>query len=113
MDSFELAILLTTAGAAVGAALIKTLVSAGKSLGIVPEHGRGILIAVAVLSLVLIGLAAWDQNIAGEGITAAEVFVLLLSWVGLYAASVGIHESAVKVQAVVQGTTNPAGPDAG
>lgn len=112
MEGFELAILLTTAGAAVGAVLIKTLVSAAKGIGIVPEHGRGVLFAVGLLALLLIGLAVWDSTLLTDGVDAADVLLIFLSFVGLYTASVGIHETAVKAQSIIQGTTNPTGPDA-
>ena len=113
MDNFELAILLTTAGAAVGATLIKTLVSAGKGLGWLPETGRGLLYAAGVLAILLMGLAVWDSGTFADGVTAQEVFVVFLSWFGLYTAAVGVHETAAKVQRAVTGTTNPDGPDAG
>ena len=113
MENFELAILLTTAGAAVGAALIKTLVSAAKGLGWVPDHGRGIMYAVLAFSVLLIGLAIWDADWIADGVTAGEVFLALLSLAGLYTAAIGMHETAVKVQNIAQGTTNPTGPDAG
>ena len=113
MEDFQLAILLTTAGAAVGAVLIKTLVSAGKQLGIVPETGRGPLYAALALAAVLIGLALWDAGTFDAGVDAGDVFLALLSLVGLYTASVGVHETAVKGQRMIQGTTNPAGPDEG
>ena len=112
MEDFQLAILLTTAGAAVGAAFVKTLVSAGKGLGVVPETGRGPMFAALVLSAVLIGLAVWDGTLLEDGVSAGDVFLILLSVVGLYTASVGVHETAVKVQRIATGSTNPDGPDA-
>ena len=113
MEDFQLAILLTTAGAAVGAAFIKTIISALKGLGVVPETGRGVLIAVLAASAVLIGLALWDAQTFADGIDAGDVFMALLSLVGLYTASVGVHETVVKVQAIASGTTNSSGPDQG
>lgn len=111
MESFQLAILLTTAGATVGAALIKTLVSAGKQLGFVPEYGRGPMYAAAVLAGVLIALAVWDSTLLTDGVDAGDVFLIFLSFFGLYAAAIGIHETAVKVQRIASGTTNSSGPD--
>lgn len=111
MDGFELAILFTSAGAIVGAGLLKILVSAGKSFGIVPEHGRGVLYATALLAGALIGLAAWDASWLRDGISGQEVLVVILAWANLYSAAVGVHETAVKVQAVMTGGTNPSGPD--
>ena len=117
MDNFELAILLTTAGAAVGATLIKTLVSAGKQLGWLPEHGRGLLYASGVAALILMALAVWDaisrETLFANGVNAQEVLTVFLAWFGLYTASVGVHETAAKVQRAVSGTTNPTGPDQG
>ena len=113
MENFELAILLTTAGAAVGATLIKTLVSAAKQLGWLPEHGRALLYASGVLAVLLMGLAVWDAAIFADGVDAQEVFVVFLAWFGLYTSAVGVHETAAKVQRAVSGTTNPQGPDAG
>ena len=113
MDNFELAILLTTAGAAVGATLIKTLVSAAKQLGWLPEHGRGLLYASGVLAIVLMALAVWDAETFSDGVNAQEVLTVFLSWFGLYTASVGVHETVAKVQRVVGDRTNPQGPDQG
>lgn len=112
MENFELAILFTTAGALVGAGLIKTLVSAAKSMGILPEHGRTLLVASAALAAALIGLALIDLPLLRDGVSGQDVLVIIMSWLGLYTASVGVHETAVKVQNVIQGTTNPTGPDA-
>ena len=111
MDNFELAILLTTAGAAVGATLIKTIVSAGKQFGWLPETGRGLLYAAAVMALVLMGLAVWDAETFSDGVNAQEVLTVFLSWFGLYTASVGVHETVAKVQRAVTTGTNPTGQD--
>lgn len=111
MESFELAILLTTAGATTGAVLIKTLVSAGKQIGWLPETGRGVLYAAGALALVLIGLAVWDAGWFSDGVTARDIFLVFLSWFGLYTASVGVHETFSKVQRIASGKTDPAGPD--
>ena len=111
MEFFDLAILFTAPGAVVGAALVKTLVSAGKAWGLVPEHGRGTLYAVAVLSAMLIALATWGAEFVMDGIAAQDLLMILLAWSALYAASVGVHETAVKVQRIASGTTNPVAPD--
>lgn len=111
MEFFDLAVLFTAAGAVVGGALVKTLVSAGKAWGLVPEHGRGVLYAVALLSLGLIGLAALDASFLRDGITGQDILTLVLAWAGLYAASVGVHETTVKAQAVLSARTDPTGPD--
>lgn len=111
LDGFEIAILFTSAGAIVGAGLLKILISAGKSFGIVPEHGRGILYATALLAGGLIALAALDADWVRDGISGQEILIVILAWANLYTASVGVHETAVKVQAVMSKSTDPAGPD--
>lgn len=110
--SFELAILFTTAGAAVGAGLIKTIVSAAKSFGL-PDHGRAPMIAVLVLAAFLIGLATWDSALFDDGVSGQDVLIVVLATVGLYTASIGVHETVVKAERIVSGTTNTTGPDEG
>jgi hypothetical protein len=110
MEGFELAILFTTAGAAVGAALIKTIVSAAKSFGLT-DHGRAPMIAALALSVFLIGLATWDEQLFADGVSGADILVVVLAIVGLYTASVGVHETVSKVQRIASGTTDPSGPD--
>ena len=112
MEFFDLAVLFTAGGAVVGGGLVKTITSAGKSLGLVPEHGRGVLIAAALASLLLIGLAGFDAAFMRDGITGQDILTLILAWAAVYTSSVGIHETAVKVENVVRGDTDPAGPDA-
>ena len=111
MEDFQLSILLTTAGAAVGAGLIKTLISALKGLGLINDFGRAPLYAAMIAAAGLMALAVWDSSLLHDGVDAADVFVIFLSWIGLYTAAVGVHETAVKAQRIVQGTTNPSGPD--
>lgn len=111
MDGFELAILLTAAGAATGGVLIKTLISAAKQIGWLPEHGRALLYASGALAVLLMGLAVWDAGTFSDGVTAQEVLMVFLAWFGLYTAAVGTHETFSKVQRAVSGTTNPIGPD--
>ena len=111
MEAFELAILFSAAGALVGAGLIKTLVSAGKGWGIVPEHGRGVLFATAILAAILIALAGLDADWIGGDDIGQDVLVIVLAWVNIYAASIGVHETAIKVQSIVSNSTTPDGPD--
>lgn len=111
MDAFDLAILFTAAGALVGAGLIKTLISLAKSAGLLPEHGRGLLYAAAGLAAGLIVLALLDAPLLRDGVSGADVLIIVLAWANLYAASIGVHETAAKVQNVLQNKTNPAGPD--
>lgn len=112
MEFFDLAVLFTAGGALVGGGLVKTLTSAGKSLGLVPESGRGILYAAALLSLLLVGLAGFDAEFMRDGVTGQDILTLILATAAIYAASVGIHETAVKVERIVTGETDPTGPDA-
>lgn len=111
MEFFTLAILFTTGGALVGAVVVKTLVSILKQMGLLPEHGRGILLAVAAISAVLIGLACLDAPFLRDGIAGDDIFLVFLSWLGLHTASVGTHEVITKGQAILSGSTNPVGPD--
>jgi hypothetical protein len=107
MEPFDLAILFTTAGAVPGAALVKVLLSAGKNLGVVPEHGRGILYANALVSALLILGAGLSAPWLKDGVSANEVLVVVLAWVGVGGLAIGVHEVAVKTQRVLQGTTDP------
>lgn len=111
MEGFDLAILFTTAGAVPGGALVKLILSAGKNLGIVPEHGRGILYANALVSALLIVGAALSAPWLHDGVNANEVLVVFLAWIGVGGLAIGVHEVAVKTQNVLQGSTNPVGPD--
>lgn len=111
MEGFELAILFTTAGAFVGASLLKIIVSAGKNAGLIPEHGRGILYVTAVLAAGLIVLALLDADFIRDGLSGQDILTIILAWLGIYTSAVGVHETAAKVQNIVQGTTNPVGPD--
>lgn len=111
MEGFELAILFTTAGAVVGATLVKVLVSALKSFGLVPEHGRGVLYTAAGLSAALVALALLDAPWIRDSISGQDILVIVLSWLGIYTASVGVHETVSKVQRITSGTTDPDGPD--
>ena len=111
MDAFDLAILFTAAGALVGAGLVKALISAGKSLGIVPETGRGVLLANLLLSTLLIGLALWGGTQFSDGFDGADVLIIILSILNVYTAAIGVHETIAKGARIVSGDTNPAGPD--
>ena len=46
-----------------------------------------------------------------DGISGQDVLTLILAWAAVYASSVGIHETAVKVESVLTGSTNESGPD--
>lgn len=112
MEAFDLAILFTTAGAVVGAALVKTLISAGKGLGFLPESGRVLMYAALALSAALIGLALTaSPAFLADGFDGQDVLIIILSVLGLYTASVGVHETAAKIQRAVTTGTDPSGPD--
>ena len=111
MEAFDLAILFTTAGAVPGGALVKVILSAGKNLGIVPQTGRGILYANAAVSALLIAGAALSVPWLSDGVTPNEVLQVVLAWIGVGGLAIGVHEVAAKTQRVLQGNTNPAGPD--
>ena len=110
MESFDLAILFTAAGALVGAGLIKVIVSAAKGFGY-PSTGRAVMVLALVLSTGLIALALLDNDLLSDGVDGADILLIVLSILNVYAASIGVHETAVKVQNISQGTTNPSGPD--
>jgi len=110
MEAFDLAILFTAAGALVGAGLVKVLVSAAKSFGF-PSTGRAVMGLALALSAGLIALALIDNDLLNDGISGADVLLIVLSIFNVYAAAIGVHETAVKVQNIAQGTTNPDGPD--
>lgn len=111
MDAFDLAILFTAAGALVGAGLVKTLISAAKNMGLLPDHGRGLLYTALALSAALIGLALIDNPLFDDGVQGGDILIIVLAIFNVYAASVGIHETAAKTQRALAGETNPQGPD--
>ena len=111
MEAFELAILFTAAGALVGAGVVKAIASVIKSFGFLPEHGRIWLVATAILAAGLIGLALLDIEWLGGDDLGQDILVIILAWLNIYTSAVGVHETAVKVQDVVSGNTNPSGPD--
>lgn len=111
MEPFDLAILFTAAGALVGAGLVKVLISAAKGMGILPAHGRTLLVAALVLAAGLVGIALIDNPLFEDGLQGGDILVIILAVFNIYAASVGIHETAAKVENIVAGTTNPVGPD--
>lgn len=79
-----------------------------RAIPFIPSTGRGVLYVVMILSAALVGLAAWD---AGTQLDAASIVGLVLTWVALITASAGTYEVAAKGGRIVQGTTNPTGPD--
>lgn len=102
----------TAAGALAWAAAIAALVQLGKRISFIPipETGRGILFAVALIAALVTGLAAWDLGLT---IDAQGVVLLVFTWANLAAASVGAYEAGAKAVRVATGTTNPSGPDYG
>lgn len=111
MEAFDLAILFTAAGALVGAGLVKTIISAAKNMGLLPEHGRGVLYAAFGLSAALVLLALFGHEMLNDGVQGGDILVVILAVLNVYAASVGVHETAAKVEHAVRGTTDPTGPD--
>ena len=110
MESFDLAILFTAAGALVGAGLIKVIVSAAKGFGY-PSTGRAVMVLALVLSTGLIALALLDNDLLADGVDGADILLIVLSILNVYAAAIGVHETTVKIGNIAGGTTNPSGPD--
>jgi len=109
---FELAIVLTTAGAAVGGAFVAGVVQLVKAA--LPESwqtGRGILFIVYVFAAALVAAAfvaapeATPDNIGGDAV------LFVFAWQGITQSAIGANQLVRKVQSVSSGTTNPTGPD--
>lgn len=112
MEAFDLLIVFTTAGALVGATLVKTLVSSGKGLGLLPDSGRVLLYATLGLSAALVGLALTaSPPFLADGFNGQDVLIIVLSVLGVYTSAIGVHETAAKIQRAVTTGTDPSGPD--
>lgn len=112
MDGFELAIVLTAAGAALGGAFVAGLAQMAK--GILPENmqtGRGIIALVYVLAGLLVGAAMYATPEVVPDNVAAAAFLGVLSWTGVAQAAIGANQLARKGEAVLHGATNPVGED--
>lgn len=112
MEGFELAIVLTAAGAGLGGAFIAGLVQMVK--GILPTNwqtGRGILLVVYVASGLLVGGAMYATPDVVPDNAAAAIFLGVFSWQGVAGAAIGANQIARKGEALLQGTTNERGED--
>lgn len=104
-----LAEVFTAAGAVVWAGALAGLVELLKrAVPFIPETGRGVLYTLMVLAAGLVGLAAYDLQPAINGST---IIGAVLTWAALVTAASGSFEVASKAGRVLQGTTDPAGPD--
>jgi hypothetical protein len=104
-----LAEVFTAAGVVTWAAALAGVVELLKrAVPFIPEHGRGVLYVVMGLSWLLIAAAALD---IGLTLTPATIVGLILTWAALVTAASGSYEIAAKGGRILQGTTNPVGPD--
>jgi hypothetical protein len=104
-----LAEVFTAPGVVAWAAALAGLVEVLKRLvPFIPDHGRGVLYTVALLSAALVGLAAWE---AAAILSPGLIVGLALTWAALVTAASGAYEVAAKGGRVLQGTTNTVGPD--
>lgn len=106
-----LAEVFTAAGAITWAAALAGIVTILKrAVPWIPETGRGVLYVVMVLAAALVLLAAYDLQPVVSG---ATIIGFVLTWAAVVTAASGTYEIASKGGRVVQGTTNPTGPDGG
>lgn len=107
-----LAEIFTAPGVIAWAAVVTLIVQFLKKLAWfpVPESGRGVLYAVAVVAGCLVLLAAWDTGFSMFA-NPTGIIGLLLTWISVSTAAVGTAEATSKAVRVVRGTTNPTGPD--
>jgi hypothetical protein len=104
-----LAEVFTAAGAVTWAAAMAGVVELLKrAVPFMPEHGRGVLYVVMGLSALLIAAAVLE---VGLTLTPSIIVGLVLTWAALVTAAAGTYEVAAKGGRVLQGTTNPVGPD--
>jgi hypothetical protein len=109
--TLTLDLVFTAAGAAAIGGFLAGVVEGLKQL--MPgthAHGRAPMLLAALLALLVVGAAAWDS---GQPITPASAFVGFLAFWSVYTAAVGTHATVMKAARVVNGTTNPRGPDPG
>jgi len=93
-DSLTLALVLTAAGATVGASLITGFIEILKKLGGVGvwvDAGREPTIAF-VLSALLVAVAYWS-TLAGKQPDAQGVFAAFLAWYGIAQISMGVKDT--------------------
>lgn len=104
-----LAEVFTAAGVVAWAAVVAGVVELAKrALPFIPDHGRGVLYTVMAISVAIVALAWLDVGIA---VSPAAIVGGFLTWTALVTAAAGAYEVAAKGGRVLQGTTDPAGPD--
>jgi hypothetical protein len=112
MDILELAAVFTTAGALAWSAIVIFGTELLKRLSPMAEHGRAPMYAAATLSALIVGLATWDALSTGLFVVGPSLIVsVIFAWINITAAAIGLHTTAQKAGNVIQGTTNPSGPD--
>lgn len=103
MESFDLAIVLTAAGATVGAALITGLISILKRLGAVGswiDANREPTVSF-VLSALLVAAAYYSTSTLGGGemvVDATSAFAAFLAWYGIAQISMGVHDTVTTLR---------------
>jgi hypothetical protein len=116
MDIIALDSVFTTAGAAAWAATVIAVVELLKRLSPLAEYGRAPMYAAAALSAFIVGLAAWSAVTTEHPVYANSDLpnfgvLLILTWATVTTAAIGTYATAAKAGSVLQGRTNPAGPD--
>ncbi|HET7713449.1 MAG TPA: hypothetical protein VFK94_03630 [Patescibacteria group bacterium] len=79
------------------------------NLSPVPETGRGVLIAVGLLSAVVVALGVW--GVGAQPLSAQYVVDLAGTWGAVIGSAIGAYEVTSKAARVVTGKTNPLGED--
>lgn len=112
MEGFELAVVLTAAGAGLGGVFVASLAQMAK--GVLPENwqtGRGILALVYVLAGLLVGAAMYASPDLVPDNVAAAAFLGIFSWQGVAGAAIGANQIARKGELLIHSATNPVGED--
>lgn len=112
MDILELAAVFTTGGALAWAAVVIFATELIKRLTPLAETGRAPMYAAATLAALIVGLATWDA-LDSELFTVGPdlIVAVVFAWINVTATAIGLHTTAAKAGRVIQGTTNPTGPD--
>jgi hypothetical protein len=103
LESFDLAIILTAAGATVGAALITGFIGILKKLGGVGawvDASREPMVSFA-LSALLVAAAYYSTSTLGGGtveIGAPSLFAAFLAWYGIAQIAMGVHDTVSTVR---------------
>jgi hypothetical protein len=105
-----LAEVFTAPGAIVWAGALAGLVELLKrAVPAMPTSGRGVLYAVMALAALLVLAAAYDLR---PTITGSAIVGAVLTWAAVVTAASGSFEVVSKAGRIMQGTTDPGGPDA-